>query len=51
MTTKKTKTVTLSDLRQKYATIRINIKAGREKNTNTHKKIKKQIAQLLTKQK
>lgn len=41
----------ISKLRKKYATIRIDIKAGREKNTNAHKKIKKQIAQLLTNQK
>ncbi|MBU1199992.1 hypothetical protein KJ953_00480 [Patescibacteria group bacterium] len=49
---KNTKNVpsSLAELRKKYTMTRINIKAGREKNTNAHKKIKKQIAQLLTKQ-
>jgi ribosomal protein L29 len=52
MATKKTKTTSsLSDLKQKYATLRVDIKAGREKNTNAHKSLKKKIAQLLTKQK
>jgi len=55
MATKKKKTTkkapsSLAELRKKYTMTRINIKAGREKNTNAHKKIKKQIAQLLTKQ-
>lgn len=52
MIAKKLKTTTkISDLRNQYATLRVDIKAGKEKNTNAHKKIKKQIAQLLTKQK
>lgn len=55
MTPKKTKTTKkkslspLAELRKKYAIIRVDIKAGREKNTNAHKAIKKQIAQELTK--
>lgn len=54
MATKKKKTTkkapsSLAELRKKYTMTRINIKAGREKNTNAHKKIKKQIAQELTK--
>ncbi len=39
----------LAELRKKYTTIKINIKAGKEKNTNAHKSLKKQIAQELTK--
>jgi len=39
----------LLELKKKLALLRINIKAGKEKNTNAHKKLKKQIAQLLTK--
>ena len=38
----------LSDLRTKYSEIRLAIKAHQEKNTNAHKALKKQIAQLLT---
>jgi len=55
MATKKTKTTSkktpnsLAELRKKYALIKINIRAGREKNTNAHKPIKKQIARELTK--
>jgi ribosomal protein L29 len=55
MATKKTKTTTkkssnpLVELRKKYAVTRVDIRAGREKNTNAHKSIKKQIAQELTK--
>lgn len=48
----KTKTETpaanLDELKIKIAGIRLNIRAGKEKNTNAHKKMKKQIAQLLT---
>lgn len=56
MATKKNKITTkkkfssLNELRKKYALTRVDIKAGREKNTNAHKSIKKQIAQELTKQ-
>lgn len=39
---------TLDELKIKLADIRLQIKAGQEKNTNAHKKIKVQIAQLLT---
>ena len=51
----KTKTettiVTLDELKIKLADIKLKIKAGQEKNTNAHKKIKVQIAQLLSKHK
>lgn len=40
---------TLEELKIQLASIKLNIRAGIEKNTNTHKKIKKQIAQLLSK--
>lgn len=46
---KKTDKNTLAELKKIFAKIRIDIKAGREKNTNAHKPIKKQIAQELTK--
>jgi|APSaa5957512535_1039671.scaffolds.fasta_scaffold275642_1 hypothetical protein len=54
MATKKGKTSkktpnSLAELRKKYTVTKINIKAGKEKNTNAHKSIKKQIAQELTK--
>ena len=39
----------LSDLRTKIMEIRLSIKAHQEKNTNAHKAVRKQIAQLLTK--
>lgn len=49
----KTKTTTpattLEDSKIQLASIKLNIRAGIEKNTNAHKKLKKQIAQLLTK--
>jgi len=49
----KTKTATpittLEESKIQLASIKLNIRAGIEKNTNAHKKIKKQIAQLLTK--
>lgn len=49
-TTPKTTTQdSLSELKTKLVEIKLTIKAGQEKNTNAHKKIKKQIAQLLTK--
>ena len=41
--------INLDELKIKIAGIRLNIRAGKEKNTNAHKKMKKQIAQLLTK--
>lgn len=46
-----TSTETLEELKIKYADLRLTIKASKEKNTNAHKKLKKQIAQLLTKTK
>lgn len=39
----------LTELKVKLSEIKLTIKAGQEKNTNAHKKIKKEIAQLLTK--
>lgn len=39
----------LAELKTKMVEIKLTIKAGQEKNTNAHKKIKKQIAQLLSK--
>ncbi len=41
----------LAQLKTKLAHVRLTIKAGQEKNTNAHKKLKKEIAQLLTKPK
>jgi len=35
-------------LKLELSQIRLNIKTGKEKNTNAHKKLKLQIAQLLT---
>jgi len=49
-TTIKKKISSLSELRKKYVITIVDIRAGREKNTNAHKSIKKQIAQELTKQ-
>jgi len=54
MAAKKTKTtkagseLNLVDLRAKLLGLRLNIRAHQEKNTNAHKAVKKQIAQLLT---
>lgn len=36
------------DLKTKIMEIRLSIKAHQEKNTNAHKAVRKQIAQLLT---
>ncbi len=44
-------TQTLEEMKIKYAEIRLTVRAGKEKNTNAHKKLKKQIAQFLTKTK
>ncbi len=41
----------LAELKTKLAEIKLSIKAGQEKNTNAHKKLKQEIAQLLTKTK
>ncbi len=41
----------LEDSKIKLAGIKLHIRAGIEKNTNAHKKLKKQIAQLLTQNK
>jgi len=42
------KTDSLSDLKTKMVEIKLSIKAHQEKNTNAHKAVRKQIAQLLT---
>ena len=47
--TNKTNLTNLSDLKARLMEVRLNIKARQEKNTNAHKALKKQIAQLLTK--
>lgn len=49
-TTKKTTTNELQELRLKLSEVNLNIQAGLEKNTNAASPLKKQIAQLLTKQ-
>ncbi len=53
MATKKTSTTdlptTLTKLQAEYARVRLEIKAGKIKNFNAHKSLKKQIAQTLTK--
>jgi len=50
--TKTEKTISsLDELKVKIANIKLNIRSGLEKNTNAHKKLKKEIAQLLTKTK
>ncbi len=43
--------MSLDELKIKLANIKLNIKAGIEKNTNAHKETKVKIAQLLTKSK
>jgi len=48
-TKNQTPAITLDESKIKLASIKLNIRAGIEKNTNAHKKLKKQIAQLLTK--
>ena len=40
----------ITDLRSKLQDTRLQIKAGKITNTNAHKKLKKELAQLLTKQ-
>lgn len=47
---KNSKNKSLLELKKELINVRLKIKAGQEKNTNAHKTIKKQIAQLLTKQ-
>jgi ribosomal protein L29 len=50
--TKTEKTIeTLDELKIRLSDIKLKIKAGQEKNTNAHKKIKVQIAQFLSKTK
>lgn len=49
MATKKRENSSLKELRTKLLEVRLAIKARQEKNTNAHKGLKKQIAQLLTK--
>lgn len=46
---KKTETQSIASLKTKLLELKLAIKARQEKNTNAHKAIKKQIAQLLTK--
>jgi len=48
-TAKVEKSQDLASLKTKLVEIKLTIKAGKEKNTNAHKKLKKEIAQLLTK--
>lgn len=52
MATKKTTTTNpiqqLADLKQKYSEVRLDIRSGKNSNTNAHKQLKKEIAQLLT---
>jgi len=38
----------IQKLKLEMSKIKLNIKAGKEKNTNAHKKLKIEIAQLLT---
>lgn len=38
----------ISEVRAKLLETRLNIKAGVEKNTNAHKPLKRELAQLLT---
>lgn len=47
--TKEELTTKLEELKTRLTQVKLSIKAGQEKNTNAHKKIKKEIAQLLTK--
>lgn len=47
--TKTEKTIAnLDELKIKLADIRLKIKSGLEKNTNAHKALKREIAQILT---
>ncbi len=39
----------LDELKIKFADIKLQIKSGQQKNTNAHKALKKEIAQILTK--
>lgn len=39
----------IAEVRGKLTAVRLDIRAGVEKNTNAHKKLKKELAQLLTK--
>ncbi|MBI3954508.1 hypothetical protein HY333_00540 [Candidatus Collierbacteria bacterium] len=45
----KTKTDPIRELKIKIQEIKLNIKAGREKNTNAVASLKRELAQLLTK--
>ncbi len=38
----------LDELKIKFADIKLQIKSGQQKNTNAHKALKKEIAQILT---
>ncbi|OGD83948.1 50S ribosomal protein L29 [Candidatus Collierbacteria bacterium RIFOXYD1_FULL_40_9] len=47
--TKTTKTIAnLDELKIKFADVKLQIKSGQQKNTNAHKALKKEIAQILT---
>lgn len=46
--TNKTNSINVQDMKTKLSEIRLSIKAHQEKNTNAHKAVRKQIAQLLT---
>lgn len=52
MATKKSETtnpqVEINKLKTELRQVRLDIKAGVEKNTNAHKSLKKQLAQALT---
>ena len=49
--TKSDSQTNLAQLKTKLVSVKLSIKAGQEKNSNAHKKLKKEIAQLLTKTK
>lgn len=49
MATKKVATSTVQQIRNQLMEVRLNIRAGQQKNTNAHKELKKQLAQELTK--
>lgn len=49
MATKKPAVNQIEELKTKIMSIRLNIKAHQEKNTNAHKALRKELAQLLTK--
>lgn len=48
MATKKAVVTTIAQIRNQLMEMRLNIRAGQQKNTNAHKPLKKQLAQQLT---